>query len=232
MVLVPAGDFVMGSETVDADTDEKPLHAVHLDAYYIDKYEATNALYSACVNAGACNPPVQADAFTRSSYYGNEEYDEYPVVYVKWNMAKAFCEWRGARLPTEAQWEKAARGTDARMYPWGKEVDCRKANYQGGGNGCAGGTSKVGSYESGKSPYGVYDLAGNVWEWVADWYSETYYSTSAESNPSGPDAGQARVLRGGSWNRNQFEIQVVNRNRFAADYSNFDIGFRCAGAVP
>jgi eukaryotic-like serine/threonine-protein kinase len=192
----------------------------------------TNASYNDCVNAGVCNPPTNAGSFTRSSYYGNSQYDEYPVIYVSWNMAKAYCEWRGAHLPTEAQWEKAARGTDERIYPWGKGLDCQKANYNDGHNGCVGGTNKVGSYEAGKSPYSVYDLAGNVWEWVADWYSETYYGTSLPFNPLGPDSGQARVLRGGSWNRGQYDIRTSNRLRFAADYNNFDIGFRCAGSLP
>jgi len=226
MVLVEAGNFSMGSGT--GDSDEKPVHSVYLDAFYIDKYEVTNALYKACVTARICNPPINSGSYTRNSYYGNSQYDEYPVVYVNWNMAKAYCEWRGARLPTEAQWEKAARGTDARVYPWGKAVDCQKANYQGGKNGCAGGTSRVGSYESGKSPYGVYDMAGNVWEWVADWYSEIYYQSSPLSNPFGPDLGQSRVLRGGSWNRSEYDSRASNRLKYGPDYNNFDIGFRCA----
>jgi formylglycine-generating enzyme required for sulfatase activity len=230
MVLVPAGDFPMGSSNGLAD--EKPIHSVYLDAYYIDKFEVTNALYKVCVNAGACNPPIHTGSFTRNSYYGNVQFDQYPVVYVDWNMANTYCEWRGAHLPTEAQWEKAARGTDARIYPWGREADCQKANYQGTGNGCVGGTSKVGYYEGGKSPYGVYDMAGNVWEWVADWYSEAYYQTSLSSNPTGPDFGLSRVLRGGSWNRGEYEIRASERNKFKPDYYNFDIGFRCASSLP
>ena len=226
MVLVEAGNFSMGSGT--GDPDEKPVHSVYLDTYYIDKYEVTNALYKACVDARVCNPPINSGSFTRNSYYGNSLYNDYPVVYVNWNMAKAYCEWRGARLPTEAQWEKAARGADARTYPWGKGVNCQKANYQGRDNGCAGGTSKVGSYVNGVSPYGVYDMAGNVWEWVADWYSETYYQNSPSSNPFGPDLGQSRVLRGGSWNRSENDSRASNRLKYGPDYNNFDIGFRCA----
>jgi len=231
MVLVPAGEFPMGGGDLNAEPDEKPVHTVNLDDYYIDKFEVTNAAYIACVeDAGACKPPIHKDSFTRSKYYGVAEYDEYPVVYVNWNMAKTFCEWRGARLPTEAEWEKAARGTDGRIYPWGTGVDCQKANYAGP-NGCFGGTSKVGSFDAGKSPYGVYDMAGNVWEWVADWYSESYYQVSPAANPLGPDSGQSRVLRGGSWNRSEYDIRASNRNRYGSTYNNFDIGFRCASDV-
>jgi formylglycine-generating enzyme required for sulfatase activity len=229
MVLVSAGDFPMGNGS--GDPHERPMHTVNLTDYYIDKYEVTNALYSACVEAGVCNPPMHTGSYTRSSYYGNSQYGEYPVVYVNWNMAKAYCEWRGVRLPTEAQWEKAARGTDARIYPWGAGVDCQKANYEDNGNYCVGGTSQVGIYEAGKSPYGAYDMAGNVWEWVADWYSESYYQTSLTLNPLGPDFGQARVLRGGSWNRPEYTIRATTRQRYAPTYDNFDIGFRCAKVV-
>ena len=231
MVLVPAGEFPMGGGDLNAEPDEKPVHTINLDAYYIDKFEVTNAAYEACVaDNGVCKPPIHKDSFTRSKYYGVAEYDDYPVVYVNWDMAKTYCEWRGARLPTEAEWEKAARGTDERNYPWGAGVDCQKANYDGQ-NGCYGGTSKVGSYEDGKSPYGVYDMAGNVWEWVGDWYSESYYTVSPADNPLGPDMGRSRVLRGGSWNRGEYDIRVPNRNKYAPTYNNFDIGFRCASDV-
>jgi len=232
MVLVLAGDFSMGGSDISAEPDEKPVHTVNLNDYYIDKFEVTNAAYAACVeDAGACKLPLHKDSFTRSKYYGVEEYNDYPVVYVNWNMAKAYCEWRGARLPTEAEWEKAARGSDdERNYPWGSGADCQKANYNGPG-GCYGGTTKVGSYEEGKSSYGVYDMAGNVWEWVADWYSENYYQASPGANPTGPDSGQSRVLRGGSWNRQEFDIRVSNRNKYGPTYNNFDIGFRCASDV-
>jgi formylglycine-generating enzyme required for sulfatase activity len=229
MRLIDPGNFLMGS--IKGDLDERPTHSVYLDAYYMDKFEVTNAFYQACVNTGACKPPVHADSYTRSSYYGNPFYDDYPVVYVDWNMAKAYCEWRGARLPTEAEWEKAARGREELTYPWGKGVDCQKANYTKGHNACVGGTSKVGIYENGKSPYGVYDMAGNVWEWVADWYSATYYTSSLPSNPAGPDAGRAHILRGGSWNRGELDIRSSNRLNYAPNYTNFDAGFRCAKTV-
>jgi len=223
MVLVPEGDFLMGSER--GETDEQPPHTVYLDAFYIDKFEVTNKLYKACVDDGKCDPPRQTYFFVESPnniYYDNSQYDNYPVVYVDWNMSKAYCEWRGTRLPTEAEWEKAARGTEGNMYPWGKDLDCQKANYQN----CVNRTSEVGDYQNGVSPYGVYDMTGNVWEWVADWYSDNYYSNSAPNNPLGPVSGQARVLRGGSWPR--FDVTTYHRNKFAPDYNTFDIGFRCA----
>jgi formylglycine-generating enzyme required for sulfatase activity len=226
MILVPEGNFTMGSNNGDAD--EKPIHSVRLAAFYIDTFEVTNALYQDCVNADACKPPVNAGSFTRSSYYGNSQYSDFPVVYVDWNMANAYCQWRGAQLPTEAQWEKAARGTEELTYPWGRGIDCQKANYQG----CINGTSEAGAYESGKSPYGVYDMAGNVWEWVADWYSAEYYRSSPPSNPLGLDLGRARILRGGSWNRDPYNLRTSNRVNYAPNYNNFDAGFRCASSVP
>jgi formylglycine-generating enzyme required for sulfatase activity/tRNA A-37 threonylcarbamoyl transferase component Bud32 len=228
MLLVPAGEFKMGRASGDLnfEEDEDPLHTVYLDAYYIDKFEVTNAFYKACVDAGDCKPPKHSYFFSNSPnriYYGDPQYDQYPVVYVDWEMANTYCEWRDARLPTEAEWEKAARGTEERIYPWGSGLDCQTANYQN----CDDRTSDVGFYEKGKSPYGVYDMAGNVWEWVADWYANDYYRNSPPSNPSGPKSEQqARVLRGGSWA--EYDIRVSNRNRFAPNYNNFDIGFRCA----
>jgi len=229
MVLVPAGHFTMG--TNNGDADEGPSHVVSLDDYYIDKFEVTNALYKVCVEAGKCDQPIHPYFFPESPnkiYYGNSQYDDYPVVYVDWNMAESYCKWRDARLPTEAEWEKAARGDpDTRIYPWqGSELACQKANFQN----CISRTSEVGNYEDGKSPYGVYDMAGNVWEWVADWYSESYYKTSLLSNPSGPISGQSRVLRGGSWAK--YDIRVSNRVNYAPTYTNFDTGFRCASSLP
>ncbi|MEO8355077.1 MAG: SUMF1/EgtB/PvdO family nonheme iron enzyme [Chloroflexota bacterium] len=223
MVLVPEGEFQMGSGRGLAD--EQPVHTVYLDAFYIDKYEVTNQLYKACVDDGNCEPPRQTYFFVESPnriYYDNPQYDDYPVIYVDWNMAKAYCEWRDARLPTEAEWEKAARGKEGNTYPWGRDLDCQKANYQN----CVNRTSEVGIYEDGKSPYGVYDMTGNVWEWVADWYSQNYYATSPRNNPTGPIVGQSRVLRGGSWPR--FDVTAYHRSNFGANYNTFDIGFRCA----
>jgi formylglycine-generating enzyme required for sulfatase activity len=223
MVLVPAGDFTMGSDRGLAD--EQPVHVVNLDTFYIDKYEITNKLYKDCVDAGECSPPWQNYFFAESPnriYFGNPQFDNYPVVYVDWNMARAYCQWRGARLPSEAEWEKAARGEDGRTYSWGNDLDCQKANYQN----CVNRTSEVGIFEDGKSPYGAYDMTGNVWEWVADWYSQNYYSNSPKNDPVGPITGQSRVLRGGAWPR--FDVSAFHRSNFGPDYNTFDIGFRCA----
>jgi formylglycine-generating enzyme required for sulfatase activity len=223
MVLVPEGDFAMGSNR--GESDEQPVHIVNLSAYYIDKYEVTNKSYKACVDDGKCIPPQQLYFFPESPnriYFGNPQYDNYPVIYVDWNQANDYCEWRGARLPTEAEWEKAARGTDERPYAWGKELACPHANYQG----CVNLTSEVGSYPEGVSPYGAYDLTGNVWEWVSDWYSANYYSISPGRNPTGPTTGQSRQMRGGSWAR--YDVTAFHRANYAASYNNFDIGMRCA----
>ena len=179
---------------------EAPQHTVYLDAYSIDKYEVANARYQACVDAGGCTAPHDPSSATRTSYYGNPDYAGYPVINVDWGQAETFCAWEGKRLPTEAEWEKAARGTDGRIYPWGNQnPTCDLANGVVQGKRCVGDTSPVGSYAAGASPYGVMDMAGNVWEWVNDWYDENYYSHSPASNPPGPATGDTRVLRGGSW---------------------------------
>jgi formylglycine-generating enzyme required for sulfatase activity len=225
MLYVPAGTFSMGSE---ASSDERPIHAVNLSAYYMDKYEVTNAAYKRCVEAGVCAPPKQSRSSTRTAYYGNPEFDEYPVIYVDWNMAKTYCEWRGARLPTEAEWEKAARGTDGRTYPWGESVSCDEANYRN----CVGDTTKVGSYLDGVSPYGMYDMAGNVWEWVNDWYDSSYYQTSPSSDPQGATSGQNRVLRGGSWGSSDSNVRSAFRSRNDPAYTDYYFGFRCSLSQP
>jgi formylglycine-generating enzyme required for sulfatase activity len=231
MRLVPVGTFMMGIK----DGTDNPIHEIYLDSYYMDIYEVTNAAYKKCVDSGVCKLPsdTKYDSSTYTSKYGDPNYEQHPVVYVDWEMAKKYCEWRNARLPTEAEWEKAARGTDGRTYPWGEDVSCDKANAFSGSY-CVGDTTPVGSYESGKSPYGMYDMAGNVLELVSDWFSETYYQNSPSSNPLGPDTGQYRVLRGGSWN------VLDGRDFRSADrYYNdepdgvgINIGFRCARSAP
>ena len=226
MLMIPAGDFIMGSNNGNAD--EQPVHTVFLDAYYIDKYEVTNALYKDCVQAGVCAPPEFNNSYLRPTYYGDPRYDDYPVIGVTWDMAKAYCEWRGARLLTEAEWEKAARGTDARMYPWGNSIDQTRANYNNNADlNYMGDTSKVDAYPSGVSPYGAFDMAGDVWEWVADIYDANYYAASPLANPLGPTSGPYRVIRGGSWDSNGMSLRTSRRSWNDPSSANIYIGFRC-----
>jgi len=219
MMYVPAGEFTMGSDTYD---DEKPIHSVNLDAYYIDKFEVTNAKYAECVDAGVCDSPKQSASYTRTAYYSNPEFDNYPVIYVSWDMAKTYCEWRGGRLPTEAEWEKAARGLDGRTYPWGEDISCDKLNY----NNCKGDTTKVGSYAAGVSPYGLYDMAGNVWEWTSSLYKPYPYTTNDGREDS--LSSNSRALRGGSWVSGDDVVRSAVRYNLAPDYILNFIGFRCA----
>jgi formylglycine-generating enzyme required for sulfatase activity len=205
MVLVPAGEFLMGSTEYE---DEKPPHRVHLDAYHVDRYEVTNALYRRFMDATGRQAP---------SYWNDSKWNgaSQPVVGVSWHDAEAYCRWAGKRLPTEAEWEKAARGTDGRKYPWGDQWDSSKANSF---ESKLGKTVAVGSYPGGASPYGAHDMAGNVWEWVADWYDKDYYRRSPERNPQGPDSGHHRVLRGGSWVNIPVDLRTADRDYVTPDF--------------
>jgi formylglycine-generating enzyme required for sulfatase activity len=229
MVLVPAGEFIMGSN--DGQRDEQPVHSVYVDEYWIDKTEVTNGQYAACVDAGGCDPPSDSSSNIRDKYYGNPDFDSYPVMYVSWIDAHTFCTWREARLPTEAEWEKAARGQDGRTYPWGEGISCSQANYSAGEGGCVGDTSAVGSYPDGASPYGTLDMVGNVWEWVADWYDEDYYARSPYSNPQGPEDAppppNGRVVRGGSATDPWFVVNTTYRSVHGPQHGANEIGFRC-----
>ncbi|HEX5943767.1 MAG TPA: SUMF1/EgtB/PvdO family nonheme iron enzyme [Anaerolineales bacterium] len=214
MVFVPAGEFIMGNNTV------------HLDAFWIDKTEVTNSMYARCVQAGTCSAPRSSRSHTREIYYGDHEFDDYPVIYVSWVDAQNYCSWAGGRLPTEAEWEKAARGSDGRPFPWG-EVDPTGVgdllNYR------AQDTTQVGLYPAGASPYGVLDMAGNVSEWVADWLSQDYYNNPPTANPLGPDSGEYRVWRGGSWaNTSVDRVRIYSRTGNFPTDSSSGIGFRCA----
>jgi formylglycine-generating enzyme required for sulfatase activity len=222
MVLVRAGGFPMGSQAGDAN--ERPVHTVYLDAFWIDRTEVTNAQYRGCVDGGACSPPANRGSYSHDSYFDDPAFDGFPVINVDWMQASAYCAWTGARLPTEAEWEKAARGDDGRTFPWGEELDCTAANYSD----CGGDVVRAGSAPSGASPYGALDMAGNVWEWVADWYSGDYYANSPERNPTGPDAGEEKVLRGGSWDSDWYGIRATVRFRFSPDDRSGISGFRCA----
>ena len=218
MVLVPEGDFVMGSD--NGDEDERPVHTVYLDEFYIDKYEVTNSDYRVCVVDGVCKPPQDM------TNYNNPKYENHPVVYVDWEMARTYCDWRDAQLPTEAQWEKAARGMDARTYPWGEGIACSQANYLS----CIEDTQPFDSYAGSLSPYGAYNMAGNAWEWVADWYSPAY-DASETDNPVGAESGERRVLRGGGWNQHEYLLRTSARLGVVPTDVFLSFGFRCASDV-
>jgi len=227
MVLVPNGEFMMGWK-YDDWANQEPMHRVYLDDFYIDKFEVTNALYSECVRDGICQKPDDVKSSTRSSYYGNLSYVDFPVIYVDWYMAENFCEWRGAALPTEAQWEKAAKGGyEFGKYPWGQNspYDCEYANYTG----CIFDTALVASREKGKSNYGVYNLAGNVSEWVLDWYEYGDYQVLEDItlNPQGVSTGEHKGIRGGSWHSTDYELRSYIRHGMNPKSSSDPVGFRC-----
>jgi len=214
MVRVPKGAFLMGSSTGEAD--ERPEHNVLLNTFWIDKYEVTNEKYVICVAAGKCRE--------NEKYLGFADPDQ-PVVGVSWFDAADYCSYVGKRLPTEAEWEKAARGQDSREYPWGNNLDCTLANYRE----CrVGKTMPVGSYPNGASPYGLLDMAGNAAEWCSDWYDPNYYQNSPKSDPKGPESGKYRVIRGGMWLRFAYQMRSADRAAQSPDRRNNTTGFRCA----
>jgi formylglycine-generating enzyme required for sulfatase activity len=221
-VYVPAGEFLMGSLDSVGDDNEHPQHTVYLDAFWIMQTEVTNAQYAKCVDAGACSAPD-------NSRWQDAAYADHPVTDVDWNQATEYAAWVGGRLPTEAEWEKAARGTDGRTYAWGEEQpDQSLANCCGFVND----TTPVGSYPAGASTYGALDMAGNVWEWTADWYDSGYYSRSPVQNPTGPSSGDYRVLRGGGYWGEAAVVRVANRVRFYPGFRNWAGGFRVVSSSP
>ncbi|MBE0699331.1 MAG: SUMF1/EgtB/PvdO family nonheme iron enzyme [Anaerolineaceae bacterium] len=232
IVFIPAGKFTQGSSNADsaAQSNEKPQHSVTINAYWIDLNKVTNKMYRQCeLDHGCSTPqklswPVLGDA---KGYYNNRAFDDYPVINVNWDQANAYCSWAGRRLPTEAEWEKAARGTDSRLYPWGNEEPADKylnfANHVSH-------TNRVGLYHDGASPYGVLEMSGNTFEWVADAYDAQYYSFSPPVNPTGPiNAGSdTRVIRGVSWGVDNHQARVASRaGKWKLSFDE-QTGFRCA----
>ena len=249
MVLIPAGNFQMGSNAAEADGDEQPIHTVYVGAFYMDKYEVTNAAYAAFLNAKGKhieNGIVWFDLTDEHAliehvggrYQAKAGYANHPVIEVSWYGAMAYAAWAGKRLPTEAEWEKAARGGLAgQKYPWGNSIDASNANYSGN----VGGTTAVGTYAP--NGYGLYDMAGNVWEWCLDAYDSNFYRNSPRRNPIAGAASisdavnnytnvkYSRVLRGGSWVDSARDVRVAYRGRGNPAYAYLYYGFRCARTV-
>jgi formylglycine-generating enzyme required for sulfatase activity len=222
LLYVPEGAFPMGSES--GYSDEKPVHTVDLPAYWVDQSEVTNGMYALCVQAGICAQPRRKSSNLIDYYFGFEDYVDYPVIFISWQDASNYCSWAGRHLPTEAEWEKAARGTDGRDYPWGSALpDERLANFDHNIDD----VTRVGSYPDGKSPYGALDMAGNVFEWTSDWYAGDYYASSPAFDPPGADTGKHRVVRGGSWTGNTSGVRSAHRFIHDPNLPVFDLGFRC-----
>ncbi len=225
MLLIPGGPFIMGASGYS--TAEEPSHTVILADFYIDKYEVTNGQYAECVQAGKCTAPGDKKSATRNSYYGNAEYNNYPVIYVNWTQTISYCQSVGKRLPTEAEWEKAARGTDGRTYPWGNESpSCNRLNYYNGTKYCVGDTAAVGSYPTGVSPYGVHDMAGNVWEWVSSEYRPYPYRDN-DGREDLININNVKVVRGGGWGDVGSLARAPNRDRNNTSDTYDVLGFRC-----
>ncbi|MEP7152398.1 MAG: SUMF1/EgtB/PvdO family nonheme iron enzyme [Nitrospira sp.] len=226
MTLIPAGEFVMGME--DGLPDARPLHRLYLSAYWIDQSGVTNGHYRNCVDGGGCLPPKVREAFD------DPQLSQQPVTNVTWTQARAYCQWIGKRLPTEAEWEKAARGIDGRRYPWGNsdEVIQKSRLKMSDGKASANGVDPTGMPLRATSPYGVSGMVGVVSEWVKDWYAEDFYRTSPSRDPQGPLRGTFRVLRGGSWMERPLELRASYRAWDDMTYWGPTLGFRCATDVP
>lgn len=238
LVFVPGGTFQMGDQR---DPTARFAHDIELDPYFIDRFEVTNLDWEQCVAAGYCKPPASALDYLGNKYYGEHDYENHPVTFVNWSSAEVFCKWRKGRLPTEAEWEMAARwdpkSGETTLYPWGDKFQDNQANgcdascplstvHAGFDDGWAQ-TSPVGFFRSGASPLGVTDMIGNVAEWVADWYQSDYYTTSSSSNPPGPKTGTRRVVRGGAWGTDLKNIYATTRSSFLPDAISAGLGFRC-----
>lgn len=243
MACIPEGCFDMGDHFGEGYSAELPVHNVCISAFEMDVHEVTNAELAECVAEGGCTEHLATISYTRPTYYGDPAYDDFPVIGVDWNRAEEYCTWAGKRLPTEAEWEYAARGGLAgKRYPWGDSITCDHACYGRGDdrecwsychNGeCDNDTHPVESYAP--NGYGIYDMAGNVSEWVNDWAHPDYYSVSPPNDPPGPADGfppgfEYRVWRGGSWYNEPLPyLRVANRMAFHGGWISYDIGLRCA----
>jgi formylglycine-generating enzyme required for sulfatase activity len=238
MAAIPAGCFDMGDSSDDCyyselyGNGECPVHNVCISAFEMDVHEVTNAEYAECVAVGGCTVPAYTWSHLRPTYYGDPAYDDFPVIYVYWFQAEAFCTWAGKRLPTEAEWEYAARGGLAgKRYPWGDAISGTDANYWDSGDPWDNDTSEVEYYAP--NGYGLYDMAGNVLEWVNDWWQWDYYTVSPPNDPPGPVSGTDRFVRGGSWAYNPATyLRVAIRASYYTGMEVGDVGFRCARDAP
>lgn len=228
MVEIPAGPFIRGTES--GGFDERPKRTIVLDTFSIDRYEVTNHQYQQFVLATGHRKAGPPSRYAKS--IGKMRGPNQPVVYVSWGDASEYCRWKGKRLPTEAEWEKAMRGTDGRLWPWGNEEKLNGANWARVQDGYEV-SAPAGTFRDDRSPYGVMDGAGNVMEWVGDWYSELYYKDSPEKNPQSPEFGTFRVLRGGTYTTTGDDVRITSRSKMVPDFRDETIGFRCAisGAV-
>ncbi len=224
MVSIPEGHFLMGANGTDALEDERPQHQVWINRFEMDRYEVTTEHYAEFLAATAHPAPWQWEGVDLT------QHRDRPVIGVSWFDADAYCRWRGKRLPTEAEWEKAARGADGRLFPWGNQVPHEEsANFGLGARfSYSQVLASVQRYEQGRSAYGVHQMAGNVGEWVADWYGANYYETGPLKNPTGPDLGSFRVVRGGSWSDLPKYLLTYGRFKLPPETRNSYTGFRCA----
>lgn len=225
MVLVPAGEFTMGSD--EGDEDEQPVHRVVLDSFYLDTFEVTNGRFAKFVEAIQSEPP-----WGFADHETPVVHAERPVRWVTWLEAMGYCLWAGKRLPTEAEWEKAARGTDGRTYPWGNDPPTPAHAVFGLKEGGDETVSPIGNRDSGASPYGVHDLAGNLYEWVTDWYDDAFYQTTPSRNPHGPVARTTKGQRGGSYINSPYRLRSAFRTKGDPTEHDPHVGFRCAQDAP